>query len=377
MNYRAVLLFLFLPLILSAQTYSEVEARGKGITRNAAISDALRQAIAQTCGVLVQSSTKVENYVTLEDAIVTRTNGYIQNYSVITEEKKGDEFDVTVKANVSVEPLKQDVTVLSQFVSSLRFMVLFDDRKLSTEDHLYLSYAYSRLNEKLLESKLRYVEAEKLNHVKVQTAKSLAGDTAASAYVEKLGMYADAEFLLLIKKINVRSDEKMNGLYSSKVTIEVTAFDNCTGEGLASLVLEGDWKTLPDKNQSAKAAINSAVEKGFSSLIQSFTTRVAGWINGAPYQLRFYGIKSPKTLLPLLQHLQLDSEFGGEMEQLLSQEYIRIDLTYKGKPMLMYEKLMNYIEQVPELKKLNLDVKLFYGRQLSLAPLTQPAPKKK
>ncbi len=102
--------------------------------------------------------------------------------------------------------------------------------------------------------------------------------------------------------------------------------------------------------------------------MQAFTQRLGSWVNGAPFQIRFYGVKTPRYIIQLIELLHQDADFGGEMQHMLTPNYIRLDFTYKGRPTALYNKLMQYIDQLPELKKLQLDVKIFYGRQLSLAP---------
>src|SRR5262245_2537846 len=91
-------LLLLTPFFTFAQNLKDVQATGHGMDRPAAIADALRQAISQACGTYVKATTKVENYMTLEDAIVTNTNGYIQSYNVLSEKKNNLDYEVTVNA---------------------------------------------------------------------------------------------------------------------------------------------------------------------------------------------------------------------------------------------------------------------------------------
>ena len=368
MMIRVLLLAFFIPIISWGQTLSEVQSTGHGMDRPSALSDALRQAISQACGTYVQATTKVENYMTLEDAIVTNTNGYIQSYQITSEKKNGNDYEVSVTAKVSIDPLKKDAALLAQFTGNIRFMVLYDERFVKEEEKSNYRFAYNRINEKLLESKLRYIESDKFSQSSKEVYAALGKDTSQSTFTQKLGMISDAEFLMLIRNVQVRVEQKSAGLYSAKATIEASAYDNCTADGLASTAAEGEWKTLPDKEQAVKKAIQSAVEKCYPQLMQAFTQRLGSWVNGAPFQIRFYGVKTPRYIIQLIELLHQDADFGGEMQHMLTPNYIRLDFTYKGRPTALYNKLMQYIDQLPELKKLQLDVKIFYGRQLSLAP---------
>lgn len=125
----------------------EVVAKGMGAilagdevkAREDAISAALRNAVEQVVGMFVESDVLVENYMTMEDKIYTRTTGYVQSYDVISTSKQLDNaVEVTIRAVVKMSDLKNDLAAIGVLISRKgkpRTMVLIDERNIS--EHYY------------------------------------------------------------------------------------------------------------------------------------------------------------------------------------------------------------------------------------------------
>ncbi|MCK5347242.1 MAG: hypothetical protein KAR20_27725, partial [Candidatus Heimdallarchaeota archaeon] len=81
-------------------------------------NDALRKAVEQVVGTIIDSKTITENFMVLEDKIYTKTTGYVQSYEVISTNKRVDNsLEVTVRAIVKTSDLKDD---LSGIITTLR-----------------------------------------------------------------------------------------------------------------------------------------------------------------------------------------------------------------------------------------------------------------
>ena len=74
-----------LMMILSATAFAKnVTVTGSGITPSDAENDALRAAVENTVGILVDAQTLVENSMLIEDNIYTQSRGFVNNYSRLT-----------------------------------------------------------------------------------------------------------------------------------------------------------------------------------------------------------------------------------------------------------------------------------------------------
>jgi hypothetical protein len=253
-------------------------------------------------------------------------------------------------------------------IGGIRFLVLYNDQKVIKNLDLY-DYGIDRMNEKLKGNGYRYIEKDRFNDLKTEAAKILNTDTSQTSYIQKLGLFADAQFLIQISNIKVRTEAKADGVSATKVTIEVKAYDNCVAEGLGTIVMESSWKMSKDLGDATRLAIAEAVDWGCGRLLGVFNKSMADWANnGAPYELRFYNVGKPRDLRGLIAKLQDDANFGGTLEPVQTDNFVKINCTYRKRPYDMYNTVLDYADAIPELKAKVIDAKLQYGRQISFAP---------
>ena len=356
------ILFLFINLF----GQETVEVKGVGLDRNSAIQNGLREAVAQALGTKIISEAQVQNFKLIKDVIQTRTQGYVQSYEIIEETPFPDRYEVRLRAIVSLSPLEMDAKSLAQWLGGLRFMVVYDPRKLRThEDTILYEYAYERMNEYLARQGYRYVEREVFDRLKGEAIKLLGKDTSAIDYAMKLAFLADAEFFINISNIVINQKEKGLGTTAMKATIDTKSFDNCTAEGLGTVVGEGDWVLGTDIIELKRKAIDGAIYNAGEKNISLILKYLGEWCNnGAPFELRFYGIKY-KEGRKLKEKILSDPDFGGQLEIVSAGGYIKMGgITFKKLPYELPDRILDYAESVGIS---NLDLKLLYGRQASFA----------
>lgn len=100
----AALLFVFTAMAAA----SSVITTGQGATERAALHEAMRAAIEQAVGVLVDSHTYVKNYQLIHDEIYTHSEGYVSRYEVLEKSLENGIHRVTIRAEVS-EALSSDL----------------------------------------------------------------------------------------------------------------------------------------------------------------------------------------------------------------------------------------------------------------------------
>lgn len=349
----------------------EVETKGIGQTRQDALQDALRLAVEQAVGVALTSETTVENFVVLRDAIMTRSEGYINSYVITREVPFPDRYEVTVRAKVTTTPMKADFQLLSRAIGGVRFLVMYDDRSVNASDVIIYDFAVERVNQFLSQRGYRYIERKRFDELR-REAQGMMNDLkpGQETYIQYLGMKSNAQFIIFIQKIHLDSrSEAFDTRVASKVRIECKIFDNCTSEGLGTVVLESDWKSGREANAQVMNAISEAVEKDFSKLTDVFTRYIATWIqNGTPFELRFYHTGTYRDMRALRNKLLNDKDFGGDIEIMGFDNYMKMNVTFKNKPDQLADKILDYADQIPELAQKKLDVKFIYGRQINFAP---------
>lgn len=347
-----------------------VEAKGVGLTREDALQDAYRNAISQAVGVSVTSETKVENFIVLQDAISSRTQGYITKYDVIKEIPFPERFEIYIRATVSLSPLKADMGILAKQIGGVRFLVMYDDKNLTPEEITNYDFTVERINEWLSGKGYRYIEKKRFDELKKE-ARNIGNEIAPSEekYIQRLGLMADAQFIIFISKIHTTTrSEDFDTKVAAKHLIEIKSYDNCTAEGLGTTTMESTWSASRDKSGQL-AGLQEAVKNDMNKLMGTFMRYIGNWVNnGTPFELRFYQVGTYRDFRALKTKLQEDSNFGGEMEIVSIDNYTKLNCTFKNKPDQLADKILDIADGIPELKVKVLDIKLIYGRQINFAP---------
>lgn len=132
-----------------AQQHQSVPIRstGAGISFDEAKESAFRQAIENRIGVLVLSDREVQSYKLLKDDILTYSAGYVDDYIVISQEKSGKKWLVTLDVWVSSSKLT------SRIISSKESDGRINGKKASDSFSSYVKQKQQadRLTSKVLE----------------------------------------------------------------------------------------------------------------------------------------------------------------------------------------------------------------------------------
>ena len=100
----SVLIFAALLIFCSSAFAKTVTVTGIGVTANDAENDALRNAVQNALGVLVDSNTLVEKNILIQDQIYTQSRGFITDYKVLSRNQTSDGWQVTITAEVDDQP---------------------------------------------------------------------------------------------------------------------------------------------------------------------------------------------------------------------------------------------------------------------------------
>lgn len=146
MKIKILIFILAISLSLFAQGENEskeVIAKGLGAilagdevkAKEDATAAALRSAVEQVVGTLIESNTLVENYQTVEDNIYSQTSGYVQKWDLISANKQSDNvMEVTIRATVKLTDLQNDLAAIGVLLARKgkpRTMILVDERNIN------------------------------------------------------------------------------------------------------------------------------------------------------------------------------------------------------------------------------------------------------
>ena len=287
----------------------EVTATGMGsITggdvahaKDDAVEDALRNAIEQTLGTMIQAETLAQNFTVVEDNIYSKTQGYIQRYDIIKQGKSGDQmYEVTVRALVKVSQLKDDLDAISTLMRRKkmpRLMVMIDEKNVgetATASHYLeadLNTAESELMNKFMEKGFRFVDAAvvKQNLSREKEAAILEGDVRQAAAV---GRRSGAEVVLVGKALAKATEIEAFGarIRSQQSTVTVRAIRTDTGDIIATGTEQGKFTHIDDVTGGTKA-IQKACDALADALMSKILDRWSTDVNtGGTLTLRVNGV---------------------------------------------------------------------------------------
>lgn len=113
MKQLSITVFLLLFSLASTQDIRNsilVDAVGESEVK--AIKNALSKAVEQSVGVVVESETLVENYQVVKDKILTYSDGFVNDYRVVSSFKEGSHWFVQLEASVAHKKLREKIETI-------------------------------------------------------------------------------------------------------------------------------------------------------------------------------------------------------------------------------------------------------------------------
>ncbi|MCK5760458.1 MAG: Dr family adhesin structural subunit, partial [Candidatus Delongbacteria bacterium] len=99
---------------------TEVEVQGIGTDRDSAIRDAQRNAISTAIGTYLVSEQEMQDYMTVKDQILSKSEGFVKAYEVIDQSREVDgSWTVTIKAAVTKDIVMNDLEALGILLAQL------------------------------------------------------------------------------------------------------------------------------------------------------------------------------------------------------------------------------------------------------------------
>jgi hypothetical protein len=289
-----------------AETITSITSEGAGaiikgdlaIAKDNAINDALRKAVEQAVGTLVQSQTLVDKYQLISDEIYTKSQGYIKKYVILSESPDINQgiYKVTIKADVSIGDIKNDLNAIGLLLerkNKPRMMVIMDEKIGSAESGFSAGLSESEIAiiQKFTEKGFNFVDQAtvKKNIERNKALQAIAGDNSSAAAI---GLEYGAEVVIIGNAAAKIAGKGIQGteLKSIHASLTARAVKTDTGEILATASEKGVIAHL-DETAGGSFAIKKAGEKIASSLINQIIDKWSGEIGGqSTVQLIITGI---------------------------------------------------------------------------------------
>ncbi|MBH09881.1 MAG: hypothetical protein CMG74_05890 [Candidatus Marinimicrobia bacterium] len=180
---------LFIIIVLFFPLYAEtVEGVGYGLTKDAAIEQAKRDAVEVGLGAYISSETVV-TATTLTDNIYSKAQGFVKTFKVVDENKGPDgNWEVTISAEVTaiLDEVMQDESALQTLLNSMnRPKIIFLVREQNLIDNIATDFAETKLLSAFYDKGFDVVDRQLVQALKGKPdyEEALSGNVSAAAKV--------------------------------------------------------------------------------------------------------------------------------------------------------------------------------------------------
>jgi hypothetical protein len=267
-------IFFSLSFVFSQDLEKEIRVQGMAdITpgnvagaRDRAIEDALRKAVEEGVGIILNSETIAQDFRLIQDTILTNSKGYIKEYKIVHEGQRGWIYTVTIDAKIAQNLLKSDLETIRHIQErkgNPRVMIIIDE---NFEGIGKSAITENALIQKFLEKGFKIVDPKtvKKNIERDQLMRAIEGDDRTAAL---LGIQYGADMVIMGTTTTTSHTLKVSGvdLKSLSISLSVRVIRADTGE-----VLIGKTETAMEPQATSigrQMAIEDVCEKLSNYLI--------------------------------------------------------------------------------------------------------------
>jgi len=324
----------------------EITVSGQGTSRDGAIADALRAAVEQAVGVLVDAQTVTRNYQVINDDIYTKAQGFVEDYRVINE-KPGDVYTVTLRANISTTPSSeifsrlQRLHLIETMLNNPRIAVLIPE---SFQQHpLSTSACETAVIQKLRENGFTYLlDPQQLSAIrKKQILESILEGNIQQT--KALVREDQLDYIVVGQAVSqYAGDLYDSGVKSSRAHIDAKIVKVDTGEIIAVKTMDSSGVDITPQSAAEKALTNAGGELANALIpdLMQYAANPDKPVSLLFHQASFQKIRAVQDLLkdvPGVRSVKLRSYSQGLAE---------ITLTYPGTTKTLMESI-DRIAQFP------------------------------
>ena len=269
---------------------------GRPAARERALQQALRLAVEQVAGVIVESETIVRNLALFEDNILTRTEGYVRGFEILFEEEADGILRIEVDVEVVRGRLTADLQSIGLLLRRANYPVVSMQLRARDAAGAPLAGVDGRL-----ESEARATLRERGLDVVDRTRRGMAPTVRIEGSIE----LSDA------------GDVAGTGLMSSTASVSLDAIESATGAVMvaAGARSRGAGVSLADaRDRAGMRAVEAALEQLVDRLVDEWSSRVN---NRDSVMLSVRGVASFEQVARLMNAIE---DHYGETEDVVERQ---------------------------------------------------------
>ncbi len=260
-----------------------VTVTGVGSTAVEAENDALRMAVENTLGVLVDSQTLVDKNVVVEDTIYANSKGFVSDYKVLSKKQDYTGWKVTIDAIVDTNPD-------SKLMSELARLGLIDNALRNPKiaimmEETHINYRIPNATSEIAITN-KFIESGFDNMIDINKDRMMYNSPYAMSTEEldNLARSMQADILIVGQAFSERAGDigqflpgskGRTGIESCRARIEAKMYIARTGQIIAANGFDAGGADIVEAN-AAKAALRNAGEKIGEYLVEKLLCFAAG-----------------------------------------------------------------------------------------------------
>lgn len=282
-NIYRIIVACLVPLTLLLAQSQTAQGVGYGLTKDAAIEQAKRDAVENGLGAYISSETVV-TATTLSDNIYSKAQGFVKKFNIVKEKKDPDgNWEITISAEVTqiLDLVMQDEVAMQTLLNSMnRPRIIFLLREENLIDNTPTDFAETKLLSMFYNKGFDVVDRQLVQALKGEPdyEQALGGNVAAAA---KIAAMLGAE-VIVIGTAKISSGGVFYGMTSGQADLNGKIVRADTGEILAVVPNAHGKKPHISPSTAGINAVNEAADKLgqdiIRQLIQKWSTQQSNFI---------------------------------------------------------------------------------------------------
>lgn len=336
--------------MITAEGVVAITGENMAIFREKAIDDALRRAVEQAVGTMISSDTMTNNFQLVHDKILAQTSGYVKNYQIVKEGRVGQEFRVTVMADVGRDNLQRTLEALGllhELKEKPKVMVIIEEKVgglFGTTAWENVGQAESTIMERLMAAGFNVVDPAtvRANIPRDKALRLLEGDPKAAAAA---GLQYGAQVVITGRAFSKNAGGRLLGtqMQSIQATLQARVIRADDGRVISSRSEQGT-KAHIDEMQGGALAIKEASEKLSDTLMNDILSSWKKEVYGRSQEITLVisGLVSYRHLSAVKKFLESDLQGVKAVHQRsFTQGTAELLLDYGGKTSFVADELAN------------------------------------
>ncbi len=273
-NIKNIILYTLVTSFSLGIAQQKATGVGYGLTKDAAVEQAKRDAVEQGLGAYMTSTTTV-TATSIEDNIYSKAQGFVKTFKVIKESKGPDgNFEITIEAEVTdmIDQVMADEAALQTLLNAMnRPRIIFLMKEENLIDKTPTNFAETKLLATFYERGFDVVDRQLVQALKGQAdyTQAMAGNVSAAA---KIASQLGAE-VIVIGTAKISSGGKFGPMFSGQADANGKIVRTDTGEILAVVPSARGKKPHISESTAGTMAVNQAAEELGNNIITQLITK--------------------------------------------------------------------------------------------------------